>query len=86
MDMKKFFALVAVTITLIVAVITTGCNRQIIDTTWSYNRAILYLPNGEVIDGKIESWMDYEDGDQLQIKIDGVTYLVHSMNVVLIDE
>ena len=86
MDMKKFFALVAVTITLIVAVITTGCNRQIIDTTWSYNRVILYLPNGEVIDGKIESWMDYEDGDQLQIKIDGVTYLVHSMNVVLIDE
>lgn len=84
--MKKIFVLVAATILLIVLVLTTGCNRQIIDTTWNYNRAILYLPNGEVIDGKIESWMDYKDGDQLQIKIDGGTYLIHSMNVVLIDE
>ena len=27
---------------------------------------------------------DFEDGDQLQIRIDGKTYLVHSSNVVLI--
>lgn len=30
----------------------------------------------------VESWRDYE-GDQLQVVIDGVTYLVHSSNVVL---
>ena len=64
----------------------TGCNKQIIDTTWSYERAILCLPNGEVIEGKISSWKDYEDGDQIQVKIDGKQYLVHSKNVVLISE
>ena len=32
--------------------------------------------------GKVESWCDYE-GDQLQVVIDGVTYLVHSSNIVM---
>ena len=38
------------------------------------------------ISGKIESWKDYDDGDQIQVKIDGTTYLVHSVNIVLIKE
>ena len=28
-------------------------NRQILDTTYTYDRAIISLPNGEVVDGKI---------------------------------
>lgn len=64
----------------------TGCNKQIIDTTYSFDKAIIELPNGEVVEGKVESWKDYDDGDQLQVKIDGKTYLVHSMNVCLINE
>lgn len=47
---------------------------------------ILALPDGSVISGKIESWKDYDDGDQIQVKIDGTTYLVHSVNIVLIKE
>lgn len=58
----------------------TGCNRQVIDTTFSYDNAILALPDGSVVSGKIESWKDYDDGDQIQVKIDGTTYLVHSVN------
>lgn len=57
-----------------------------IDTTFSYDNAILALPDGSVISGKIESWKDYDDGDQIQVKIDGTTYLVHSVNIVLIKE
>ena len=63
-----------------------GLNRQVIDTTFSYDNAILALPDGSVISGKIESWKDYDDGDQIQVKIDGTTYLVHSVNIVLIKE
>lgn len=64
-----------------------GCgNMQLMDTTWSYERAIIQLPNGEIIEGKVDSWKDYEDGDQLQIKIDGKTYLVHSEDAALISE
>ena len=66
--------------------ITTGCNKQIIDTTYNYDRAIIVLPNGEIIDGKITSWTDYENGDQIQVKIDGKQYLVHSSDIVLISE
>lgn len=65
----------------------TGCtNKQVFDTTYSFERAILSLPDGTVVEGKVTSWNDYEDGDQIQVKIDGKTYLVHSSNIVLISE
>lgn len=63
-----------------------SCNKQIIDTTYTYDRAIIYLPNGIVVDGKVQSWTDFGDGDQIQVKVGGVTYLLHSNNVVLIKE
>lgn len=65
--------------------VTIG-NRQIIDFTNSFERAIICLPDGDVVVGKVTSWTDFEDGDQIQVKIDGKTYLVHSSNVVLISE
>ena len=71
---------------LVLVAILTGCNKQVVDLTYKYDRAIISLPNGDVIDGKVDSWTDYADGDQIQVKIDGVSYLVHSENVVLISE
>ena len=82
--MKKRFTISFATILL--AMSLSGCNKQVVDLTYSYERAIISLPNGEIIDGKVQSWTDYEDGDQIQVKIDGVTYLVHSSQVVLISE
>lgn len=79
--MKKIMALLLAVLTVMVL---SGCNKQMVDLTYSYEYAIIALPNGEVVEGKVTSWTDYEDGDQLQIKIAGKTYLVHSSNVVLI--
>ena len=46
----------------------SGCgNKQIFDTTYTFTRAIISLPDGTVIDGKVERWTDYEDGDQIQV-------------------
>ena len=70
----------------IMSVSLVGCNKQIFDTTYSYERAVLCLPNGEVIDGKVQSWTDYAEGDQIQVKIDGKQYLIHSEDIVLISE
>lgn len=81
--MKKILALI-LAVTILAAM--TGCNKTIIDTTYKFDRAIVSLPNGEVIEGKIETWKDYEDGDQIQVKIDGKTYLLHSEDIVLISE
>ena len=61
-------------------------NRQIFDMTYSYEYALLWLPGGELVEGKVDSWRDFDDGDQIQVKIDGVTYLTHFTNVVLISE
>ena len=79
--MKKLLAPV---LAVLFAMALSGCNKQMVDLTYSYEYAIIALPNGEVVEGKVSSWTDYEDGDQLQVKINGKTYLVHSSNVVLI--
>ena len=84
--MKKLIALLLGIIAVLSALVLSGCNKQMVDLTYSYEYAILSLPNGEVIEGKVSSWTDFEDGDQLQVKINGKTYLVHSSNVVLISK
>lgn len=81
---KKLLLVIAITIG--VCILITGCNRQIVDTTLTFDKAIISLPNGEIVEGKITSWKDYSDGDQIQVKINGKTYLVHSSNVALINE
>ena len=84
--MKKFAVIALAAVLLIGAMVLAGCNKQLVDMTYSYEYAIIALPNGEIVEGKVTSWTDFEDGDQLQIKIDGKTYLVHSSNVVLISD
>ncbi len=82
--MKKLIALLLVVILALTVMLLAGCNKQLVDLTYSYEYAIIGLPNGETVEGKVSSWTDFEDGDQLQVRIDGKTYLVHSSNVVLI--
>lgn len=81
--MKK--KIVIALVTLLTVVSLAACNRQMIDTTYSFNYAYIYLQNGEVIEGEISSWRDYENSDQLQIKMkSGDVYLVHSCNCTLV--
>ena len=82
--MKKILA--TFILMLLMAATLSGCNRQIIDTTYNFGKAIIYLPDGQIVEGKVENWLDYENSDQIQVKIDGVIYLVHSSNIVLIKE
>lgn len=79
----KRIAAIAVLLLMLLLVLT-GCNKQIIDFNYKFDRAIISLPNGDIIKGEVQSWKDYDDGDQIQVKIDGKTYLVHSANIVLI--
>lgn len=64
------------------ALLMAGCNKQVVDLTYEYSWAQLKMPDGTIVEGNVESWCDYE-GDQLQVVIDGVTYLVHSSNIVM---
>lgn len=82
--MKK--KLLATVLALGMVLSMSACNRQMIDLTYSYKYAIISLPNGEIIEGKVDSWRDFEDGDRLQVTVDGVTYLVHATDAVLMTE
>lgn len=80
--MKRIIVMLLALMT--VVALLAGCgNKDMFDTVYTFDEAIIRFPDGTVISGEVQSWRDYE-GDQLQIKIDGVTYLVHSSQVVLI--
>lgn len=85
--MKKIFIIVLL-IALCFAL--TACqigNRKIgIDTTQTFRWAIIQLGNGELIEGPVDSWRDFNEGDSVQITIKGVTYLTHYANVILTTE
>ena len=83
--MKK--KLIATVLALGMVIYMSGCgNRQMIDLTYNYKYAVISLPNGDIVEGAVESWRDYDDGDQLQVTVDGVTYLLHAANVALMTE
>ena len=83
-NMKKI--IVIVVLLCVAAMLFAGCNKDIIDTVYGFDRAIIRMPDGTILEGAVDGWSDFADGDQIQVRIGGVTYLVHSTNVVLIDE
>ena len=83
--MKKKLAMMVAALALMMSL--SGCgNYDVLDTNYDFDYAIISLPNGEIVEGKVETWRDFEDGDQIQVKIDGKIYLVHISDAVLIKE
>ena len=83
---------IAVVVTLVILVVfglgAFGAvyNKQLWDFTFSFERAVIAMPDGHIIEGKVDSWKDFNDADQIQVKMGGKTYLTHISNVVLISE
>ena len=82
--MKKIALIIFLAVILVSC--TGCCNKQLFDATYHYDRAIVRLPNGENVEGRVSSWTDFDDGDSIQVKIDGKMYLTHISNVCLIDD
>ena len=86
MTHAKKIAIVA--LLLIGALLMTSCslgNRQVgFDLKQTFDEAIVILHNGEMIEGKVDSWRDFDESDVVQVTIEGVTYLTHYSNVILI--
>jgi len=61
-------------------------NRRLIDTKYRFNYGVVRLPSGEVVEGKVTSWIDYSDSDVVQVTIQGKTYLTSYVNVCLIND
>lgn len=84
--MKKTLAILVIAIMLICF---AGCNYQsydFIDTNYHFDKAIIKMPDGEIITVEVDKWSDSE-GEQLTITTkDGKRYLVSSINCILIEE
>ena len=79
--MKKFLVFLAA---IMVAFSISGCNKQIIDLNYKFDKAYIVLGE-EVKEVTIKSWNDYENSDMVQvITTDGDVYLTHSTNVILV--
>ena len=90
---KKLKIIIAVVLVIALAVAgfiiyweTHHGNRRLIDTKYRFSYGIVRLPNGEVVEGKVTSWIDYSDSDVVQVTIKGKTYLTSYMNVCLVDD
>ena len=68
----------------LIIMLLTGCNRQIIDLDYSYNKAICNY-DGDKFILNVDKWVDY-DGEQIQVKSNGKTYLLSANKCYLIDE
>lgn len=86
--MKKITTtfLIIMLVIILVSSIISACNVQMIDTTWHFDYAQIKMPDGSVVEGKVESRTDFGNKNQIQINIDGVQYRTHSSNVVLISK
>lgn len=78
--MKKLLSLILMFITVL---LLSGCNKQIVDFKYQFKKVHIMQENKCY---EIESWRDYEDGDQIQVKIKGYGYcLFHSNQIILVD-
>lgn len=73
----------------LLALFLCGCigNSQIIDTTYTYKKAIVKMPNGEAKEVEVRSWADYANSDAISITGEnGERIYTHLNNVVLIGD
>ena len=82
-------AIITIIITLLLVVSLAGCNYRgydFVDTNYHFNRAIIEIPGGEIIEVEVAKWAD-AGGEQLTITDKaGNRYLVHTENCVLIED
>lgn len=80
--------LLALSLILVIVLTLSACsNRERgFDLTQTFRWAIIELGNGKLIEGEVTRWRDFEDGDEVQVTINGITYLTHYSKVILATE
>lgn len=78
--MKK----INLTIIGVAVLMLTGCNKQVFDFNYNYSKIICNY-DGNKFELKIDKWTDY-DGEQLQVKSNGKTYLLSANKCYMIGD
>lgn len=84
-DMKKAKRLLLLSTLLVVPLLASCGNKDILGLTYTFDYAQVKLPDGKIIDGQVKEWAREEKTDSIRVTFkDGKgTYFTHATNVVL---
>lgn len=80
--MKRKSRLALVIVGSLMALSLIGCSNYTLGGSMQYDHAMVKLPNGEIVEGEVESWGEITDS-MMHITIGNTTYLTSANNVVL---
>lgn len=79
-----------ITMSILLVLLTTllsGCNKDIMQMNFKFEKVIIKLPNGEIVEGEVEEWTTYDAKDMVKVKIKGgKMYLGNSENIILYND
>ena len=68
---------------LVIACLCSGCNYKVVDLKYNYTKVHIIEQNKCYT---ISNWRDYDEGDEVQVKIDGYGYCIFHYNQVVLIE
>lgn len=62
-------------------------NKDFLKVDYNFKKAVIKLPNNEIVAGEVEEWTTYDNKDTVKVKIkNGKQYLGHSSDIVLYND
>ena len=62
-------------------------NKDFLKVDYNFKKAVIKLPNDEVVTGEVEEWTTYDNKDTVKVKLkNGKQYLGHSSDIVLYND
>lgn len=62
-------------------------NKDFLKVDYNFKKAVIKLPNNEVVNGEVEEWTTYDNKDTVKVKLkNGKQYLGHSSDIVLYND
>ena len=62
-------------------------NKDFLKVDYTFKKAVIKLPNNEVVTGEVAEWITYDNKDTVKVKLkNGKQYLGHSSYIVLYND
>ena len=62
-------------------------NKDFLKVDYTFKKAVIKLPNDEIVTGEVEEWTTYDNKDTVKVKLkNGKQYLGHSSDIVLYND
>ena len=62
-------------------------NKDFLKVDYEFKKAVIKLPNDEVVTGEVEEWTTYDSKDTVKVRLkNGKQYLGHSSDIVLYND